>query len=194
MLDSCLEYLCERMNQSINSAFDLSDNLVIVASPSDINKQSNGSNENKVLIFISGLERDPFSKGGNIAAFQPTSRSAISNKPLFLAVSVVVAANFSASNYTDGLKILSHLLAFFNRNPLFNRQNSPDMPEFVEQIAMEMATLTETNLSHMWSMLGSHYLPSCVYQVRVAIPNSEAVLLQSGPLNFVKSNLKKREQ
>lgn len=33
MLDSCLEYLCERMNQSINSAFDLSENLVIVAAP-----------------------------------------------------------------------------------------------------------------------------------------------------------------
>ncbi|MGY0615941.1 DUF4255 domain-containing protein [Vibrio sp. FJH11] len=194
MLDSCLEYLCDRMNQSINSAFDLSENLVVVASPTDSNKQGNGANENKVLIFISGLERDPFSKGGNIAAFQPHSRTAISNKPLYLAVSVVVAANFSASNYTDGLKILSHLLAFFNRNPLFNRQNSPDMPEFIEQIAMEMASLSEANLSHMWSMLGSHYLPSCVYQVRVAIPNSEALLLQSGPLNFVKSNLQKREQ
>lgn len=194
MLDSCLEYLCERMNQSINATFELSDNLIVVACPSNNNKQDVNSNENKVLIFISGIEKDPFSKNSNRGAYPTQQKTAMTSKPLYLAISVVVAANFTATNYSDGLKILSHLLAFCNRNPLFTRQNSPDLPEFVEQIGLEMETLSEGELSHMWSMLGSNYLPSCVYQVRIVIPDSDTLLRQAGQLNLVKSNLVKEDK
>ncbi|GMQ48618.1 DUF4255 domain-containing protein [Vibrio sp. 10N] len=189
MLDNCLEYLCQRINQSLHTTFDLSEDLAIVSAPSDSNKNSAGQNDNKVLIFLSGIERDPYSKPGQMAAFSSQPGGAITGKPLYLSISVVVASNFSSTNYTDGLKILSHVLAFFHRNPIFNRQNSPDMPEFVEQIGLEMDVIPEGQLSHMWSMLGSNYLPSCVYQVRVAIPNSDTLLRQAGRLSSIKPKL-----
>jgi hypothetical protein len=189
MLDNCLEYLCQRINQSLHSTFDLSEDLAIVSAPTDSNKNSTNLNDNKVLIFISGIDRDPFSKPGQMSAYSSRPGGAITSKPLYLSISVVVASNFSSTNYTDGLKILSHILAFFQRNPVFNRQNSPDIPELVEQIALEMEVIPEGQLSHMWSMLGSSYLPSCVYQVRVAMPNSDALLRQASPLSSIKPKL-----
>lgn len=193
MLDSCLEYLCEQMNQSIKTIFDLTENIVIVSPPSKNEERDSISTQNKVLLFISNLERDTFSKPGQMAGFQPQQRTAITNKPLYLSISVVVAANFSGSNYTDGLKVLSHLLAFVHRHPVFNRQNSPDLPETIEQISLEMINVPENHLSHMWSMLGSHYLPSSVYRVRAVIPNSETILSQTGKLRHVQTNVVKKE-
>ncbi|SHO54754.1 DUF4255 domain-containing protein [Vibrio quintilis] len=187
MLDDCLNYLCERMNQSLRPAFDLAEELVVVSPPSGTETTGQVTTENRILVFLSNLERDPFSKPGLVPGGQTRQRVALTSKPLYLTLSVVIAANFSGSNasganYSDGLKVLSHLLAFFHRNPVFHRQNAPDLPEDIEQIAMEMESIPGNELSHMWSMLGSKYLPSCVYRVRVAIPDSETILTQTGRL------------
>lgn len=190
MLDQCLIYLSDRMNQSIKSAFDVVEDIVLVASPSD----NKGQDENKILIFISKIEKDIYSKPGYTAGCSTQQRAMITNKPLYLSISVVVASNFSGVNYTDGLKILSHLLAFFHRNPLFNRQNAPDLPELIEQITMEMESIPEGQLSPMWSMLGARYLPSCVYLIRASISNSEALLAQVGQLQMIQTTLSKKNQ
>ncbi|SBS31988.1 hypothetical protein MSP8886_02303 [Marinomonas spartinae] len=194
MLDDCLNYLCHKMNESIRTSFDLTEDIVVVSPPTDTDTHGMTSIENKILVFISNLEKDTFSKPGpQMTAFQAGQRSAISNKPLYLSISVVIAAHFSGMNYTDGLKILSHLFAFCHRNPVFNRQNAPDLPETLEQLVLEMETIPSGELSHMWSMLGSRYLPSCVYKVRAVIPNSETILTQVGQLSLTDTNLFKKD-
>ncbi|MGL6315000.1 DUF4255 domain-containing protein [Vibrio sp. WXL103] len=189
MLDRCLEYLCQRVNQSLDTVYDISEELALVAPPTDTSKQSLVKNDNKILLFISGIDRDPFSKQARASSIPSQGLSPIKKPPLYLSISLVVAANFSPSNYTDGLKTLSHVMAFFHRNPVFNLKNSPDLPAGLEQIALEIETLSEGRLGHMWGMLGSHYLPSCVYQVRIEIPNSNAVIEQTGQLANIQPRL-----
>ncbi|CAM3704593.1 hypothetical protein VA7868_01499 [Vibrio aerogenes CECT 7868] len=193
MLDHCLNYLCERMNQSLRPAFDLTEDMVVVSPPAD--KETNGqlTTENRVLVFLSNLERDPFSKPGGIPGGGHQQRVALTNKPLYLTLSVVIAANFSGAGYTDGLKILSHLFAFFHRNPVLNHQNAPDLPAHIEQIAMEMESIPGNELSHMWSMLGSKYLPSAVYRVRLVVPDSETILTQTGRLGTTDPTLNRKD-
>ncbi|MEL0635644.1 DUF4255 domain-containing protein [Marinomonas sp. TI.3.20] len=182
------------MNESIKTSFDLTEDIVVVSPPSDKDTHSTANIENKILIFISNLERDTFSKPGHqMTAFQPGQRAVITNKPLYLSISVVIAAHFTGSNYTDGLKILSHVFAFFHRNPTFNHQNAPDLADTIEQMTLEMETIPDGQLSHMWGMLGSHYLPSCVYRIRAVIPNSETILTQTGRLRQTNTNLFRKD-
>ncbi|MFM2483680.1 DUF4255 domain-containing protein [Celerinatantimonas yamalensis] len=189
MLYTCLDYLSIRMNQSIKNTFHTVENAVLISPPSDLNSAPAPNIQNKILLFLSHLERDPFPQQMPNYSSNPQQRLALTNKPLYVSLSVVIAASFSGANYSDGLKLISHLLAFFHRNPLFNRHNSPDMPKLIEQISIEMETIPLEQLSHMWGMIGTHYLPSVVYKIRAAIPNSEAVLTQAEPLTAPHLNL-----
>lgn len=183
MIYTCLDYLSGRMNQSIKKTFNTIEDTVLVSPPADLEGLPAPNIQNKVLIFLSHLERDPFPQQNASYGSSPQQRIALTNKPLYLSLSVVIAASFSAANYADGLKLLSHLLAFCHRNPLFTHQNSPDLPDVIEQIAIEIQTIPLEQLSHMWGMLGTHYLPSAVYKIRALIPDSEAVLAQAEPLS-----------
>ncbi|MGI8472439.1 DUF4255 domain-containing protein [Pectobacterium brasiliense] len=193
MLELCLEYLKERMNQSIKNVFDLSDDLVIVSPPVDLDGSKSSEIKNKILIFISNIEKDSFSKSYRQDNNPNSNRIAMSSKPLFITLTVTVAANFSTNRYSDGLKILSHLLAFFNRHNSFTHQNSPDLPKYIEQINMELESIPGEQLNHMWGIFGSHYLPSCIYRVRALVPNSESILSQVGNINFSDANINKRD-
>ncbi|MBB1199752.1 DUF4255 domain-containing protein [Enterobacteriaceae bacterium 89] len=193
MLDLCLEYLKERMNQSIKNVFDLPDDLVIVSPPVDLDGSKSPRIQNKILIFISNIEKDSFSKSYRPENNYSGGRTAIASKPLFITMTVTIAANFSSNHYTDGLKVLSHLLAFFNRHNSFTRQNSPDLPKNIEQINMELESIPGEQLNHMWGIFGSHYLPSCIYRVRALIPDSEAVLSQAGNIHISDTNVAKRD-
>lgn len=193
MLDLCLDYLKERMNQSVKHVFDLADDLVIVSPPADLDGSKSSKIKNKVLIFVSNIEKDVFSKNYRQEFNHTSNRKSISSQPLFITMTVTVAANFGTDHYSDGLKVLSHFLAFFNRHNSFNRQNSPDLPKNIEQINMELESIPGEQLNHLWGIFGSHYLPSCIYKVRALIPDSESVLSQVGNIHLSNTTMAKRE-
>lgn len=193
MLDLCLDYLKERMNQSVKNVFDLTDDLVIVSPPVDLDGTQSDKIKNKILIFVSNIEKDSFSKSYRQDYQTNNARTAVSSKPLFITMTVTVAANFSTNHYSDGLKILSHFLAFFNRHNSFSRQNSPDLPANIEQINMELESIPGDQLNHMWGIFGSHYLPSCTYRVRALIPDSESILTQVGNIHLSDTTMAKRD-
>lgn len=193
MLDLCLNYLKERMNQSVKNVFDLADDLVIVSPPTDLDGSKSPKIQNKILIFISNIEKDSFSKSYRQDFNHTSNRTAVSSQPLFITITVTVAANFSTNHYSDGLKVLSHFLAFFNRHNSFNRQNSPDLPKNIEQLNMELDSIPGDQLNHLWGIFGSHYLPSCTYRVRALIPDSESILTQVGNIHSSDTTMAKRD-
>ncbi|WP_455811023.1 DUF4255 domain-containing protein [Pseudomonas graminis] len=193
MLDLCLDYLKDRMNHSVKNVFDLAEDLVMVSPPTDLDGSKSPKIQNKVLIFVSNIEKDGFSKSYRQELNHSSNRKPISSQPLFITMTVTVAANFSTNHYSDGLKVLSHFLAFFNRHNSFNRQNSPDLPKNIEQINMELESIPGEQLNHMWGVFGSHYLPSCIYKVRALIPDSESVLSQVGNIHLSNTTMARRE-
>lgn len=192
MIDLCLEYLKERMNQSIRRTFDLSEDIVIVAPPVDFDESKSTRIQNKILIFISNIEKDTFSKSYRQDT-NLSNRTVISSKPLFITLTITIAINFSSNHYSDGLKLLSYIFAFFNYHNYFTHINNPDLPDDIEQINMELESIPDEQLNHMWGMFGSHYLPSCIYKVRALVPNSENILNQVGKIYLSDTKIKKTD-
>lgn len=108
MLALCLDYLKERMNQSVRNAFGLSYDLVIVSPPTDLDGSKSPKIQNKILVFISNIEKDVFSKSYRQEYNHTSNRTAMSSQPLFITMTVTVAANFSTDCYSDGLKVFYH--------------------------------------------------------------------------------------
>lgn len=149
MIAFCLEYLKERMNQSIKRTFHLPEDLVLVSPPTDLDGSKSPKIQDKILIFISNIEKDSLSKSDRQDNDHDSNRMAMPSKPLFISLTVTIAANFSSSHYSDGLTVLSHLLAFFNRHNRFTHDNSPDLPNYIEQIDMELESIPGEQLGNI---------------------------------------------
>jgi hypothetical protein len=84
--------------------------------------------------------------------------------PLRLSLKVLVAARFS--DYDEALGFLSHVLTFFQANPLFTADTQPRVDPRIERLSLELVSYEPEQLSQTWRCLGARYLPSAIYRVR----------------------------
>jgi hypothetical protein len=85
--------------------------------------------------------------------------------PLAINLLVLFAANFSI--YSEGLRMLSLLLTFFQSHPLFSPAENPALPTGVDRLALELVNHGPEQANQMWACLGAKHLPSVVYRVRM---------------------------
>lgn len=91
-------------------------------------------------------------------------------------------ANFSAKNYSDGLAAISYVISFFQQNPWFNQASAPDLGPEINKISMEMANLDPVDINYVMGMLGTKYLPSVFYKLRLLPFASTAMSAQTYPV------------
>jgi hypothetical protein len=89
-----------------------------------------------------------------------------------------LAANFSGSNYAEALKFISKAIAFFQMQPVFDKQSTPDLDSRIDKLVLDIENLNIQDLSNLWGLLGGKYLPSVYYRVRMVTINPDNVLSQ----------------
>lgn len=92
---------------------------------------------------------------------------------------VLFAANLSV--YTESLKRLSYIIQFFQAQNVFTLQNTPSLPPPIKELIFDLITLGFQDLNNLWGILGSKYLPSVIYKVRL-VPISEEFSEGDAPL------------
>lgn len=121
----------------------------------------------------------------NMAASQnerPSDAYAIVNPPLFLDVHLMFMANFAESKYGDGLAVLSRLISFFQQAPYFNRDNAPQLAPEIDKLTLEFENLNPVDVNYVMGMLGTRYLPSAFYKLRMIPFKGTAMTGRSYPV------------
>jgi hypothetical protein len=85
--------------------------------------------------------------------------------PLYVDLFVLFYANFADRNYIEGLTMISRVIAFFQQNPVFTRDNLPDLDPVIDKLRFEFTNLDLGSLNHLMGNLGVKYLPSAYYKV-----------------------------
>jgi hypothetical protein len=80
-------------------------------------------------------------------------------------LTVVFAARFNM--YGDALHFLSQVITFFQSHPSFTPDEYPGMDPQIEKLTVEMLSLGPEQLNQMWAYIGTKYLPSVAYRVRM---------------------------
>ena len=80
---------------------------------------------------------------------------------------VMFVARFG--EYSEGLRHLSRVVAYFQNHRVFNAENSPDLNEDLHQVTVELVTPTFSEQNEIWGSLRSAYLPSALYRVRLVV-------------------------
>lgn len=75
----------------------------------------------------------------------------------------------TSSNYEQSLRFLSNVLTFFQAHPSFTADAYPGLDPRIEKLTVEMLSLSTEQLNQVWAYLGSKYLPSVAYRVRMIV-------------------------
>jgi hypothetical protein len=116
----------------------------------------------------------PLPLGANPAQGLP-----VQSPPLYLNMHVMFMANFTERNYPDGLAVLSRVISFFQQNSMFTAQNAPQLSPKVEKLCLDFENLSPVEVNYVMSMLGTRYLPSAFYKVRMIAFDSTAMLART---------------
>lgn len=147
--------------------FDLNEDVVALSNivEQDGNVATNVTN--KLVVFLVNIEKD--STPGNLPKRETTQsdKAVMGYPPVHLNLYLMFAAHFSGNNYSEALKFLSHTISFFQRNPVFDHQNTPDLDNRIAQLTLDIENLNIKDLSSMWTILSGKYLPSILYKVRM---------------------------
>lgn len=171
MIDAALALLAGQLNQHFRRSFQVTEDLVVLSGLYESASTPNAIAENKLVLFLTGIERD--------TAAHPTDRR-VSNAtsllqerpPIYLNLLLICAANFSGASYTEALKFLSGAITFFQGKPVFDHQNASEMDPRLERLALNIENLGYGEMNNLWAIHGGHYLPSVLYRVRMVALDS----------------------
>lgn len=93
------------------------------------------------------------------------------NPELRLNLYVVFASNHA--DHTEALKLLSHVVRFFQGRNVFENQEFPQMGEDIEKLIADLYSLNFEQQNQLWASLGAKYMPSLVYRVRMVVINEK---------------------
>ena len=96
------------------------------------------------------------------------------------------------SKYGQSLRFLANVLTFFQAHPTFSPDEYPGLDPRIQQLNVELMTLTLEQLNQMWAYLGSKYLPSMVYRVRMVVLQDLEPLAIATPITSIDLELHDR--
>ena len=166
MIDKVLEIIRDEIQVFFNKKVSVSiGDRKIKLAPADGSAGSENTIENAVSMTVIRIEndRENMSNGGGRRAGQ-NSNVLILNQPVRLNVYVLFAAHFK--DYIESLKFISYVIAFFQTKSLFNQENTPNLPDYQQDIKVHLIDQNVEELNRIWGMIGGDFSPCVLYRLR----------------------------
>lgn len=143
------------------------------------------------VVFVDGEKMDPITfKLGAVSALlinieeentlrpaDPYTRVAADgtrqkvNPDIRMSLYVLFVVRFK--QYEKGLRYLSQIIQYFQNHRVLNHQNAPDLSDKIEQLIMELTTLSFSEQNEMWNALRTTYHPSVLYKIKMMVFRDE---------------------
>ena len=193
MIHLTLDFLCREINNYLVMKLDLApgSNAIVLYNVSQLNSDSgnatNGDSNAAAFLTLVNMEEDRISKSND--NFIRKDRNIIYQNPevhlnLFLLFSVQLPS------YTEALKRLSFIIQFFQQQNVFTPLTSPAIPTGVEQLILDLYTLSFSDVNNLWGVLGSKYLPSVMYKMRMITISENFAQGDAGLITTINMNNK----
>jgi hypothetical protein len=169
VIDETLNFLSAQLKEYLLLKLDLPPGDPIqpgnIATLQDMNGGGTNTTETySTYLSLVNIEEDRISESQK--NYRRHAGTVINQNPkVHLNLYILFAVN--QTNYDESLKRLSLIIQFFQYRNVFTPLNSPDLPAGVERLICDMVTLSFQDLNNLWGILGSKYLPSVMYKVRM---------------------------
>jgi Pvc16 N-terminal domain len=117
------------------------------------------------------------------------------NPEIKLNLLIMLAANPGNNNYIDAVANLSKAMIFFQGKSFFDGLTDPGtLPAGIDQLSVELYSLSLDQQNQLWTSLGAKYLPSIVYKVRLVIIDNGVFSKTAPVIKTVDSDFKRIDQ
>jgi hypothetical protein len=164
MIDLALACVVNDLNVHWRASRLVEEDGVILSSLAALDGTAAPAAENKLVALLIGLDepRDLSGASGFGRGALPSTRNTFD-----LNLHVMIAANYSPANYREGLKALSEIFTYLKNKPVFNAQNTPQMPPEIHEINLVIEPLGFAETNQIWNALRTPYQPSLNYLLRI---------------------------
>jgi hypothetical protein len=193
LIRNSLETICGLANTYLENLDRRGDAWVVLTSLVDHDGALNQGARDKVVMCVYNITRET-----TISTYQmtmasgqsqgPVSSLAVVSPPLYIDVHVMFMANFTENNYSDGLAAMSRLIGYFQQMPYFNQENAPGLAPIIDRLTFEFENLSPVDVNYVMGMLGTRYLPSAFYKMRMLPFVSAAMQSRTYPISSAGSD------
>jgi hypothetical protein len=178
---TALEVIRKLTNQYLQNLDRRGDEWVVLTNIVDHDNTLNESAREKIVMAVYNISRE------SVISTYPPARAgngqfAVLAAPLYINIHLMFMANFTGRTYPDGLEALSGVISFFQQTPWLTRSNAPDLDPELEKITMELESPGAVEVNYVMGMLGTRYLPSVFYKLRMLPFASSALLSRTYPV------------
>ena len=178
LINSAINQLATELDYMLRKQFRLDERIVEIASTVEHDGSLPLQANNKVVLSLINIERENHAQsGGGIGG--NFTRSPVGHEPIYLNLFVMISICFAGNNYLESMKFLSNSISFFQRRPVFDHNNTPEMDDRIDKLALEIVYLAIQDLCNLWGVLGGHYYPSVLYRCRMVAMDPGDVTDQS---------------
>jgi hypothetical protein len=146
-----------------------------------------GGDASDAFISLVNIEEDRISRSQENFT-RTSSLVTYKNPKVYLNLYLLFSVNLSS--YTESLKRLSYIIQFFQYRNVFTTLTSPSLPDGVGELILDMTTLSYQDLNNLWGIMGSKYLPSVMYKMRLITISEEFAQGEAGLIGQVAINAK----
>lgn len=183
MFAIAIEHIAEGLNQYLKRQFSYPEDLVVVSALINPDGKPTQQTNNKLVLTLVNVEKDTVMQSAN-NDYRNITTQTYSTRALHLNLSLLISANFTELNYSESLRLLSATALFLHGQPTINHSNTPNLPENIEKLSLEMENLNLSDLSNLWGMLGAKHVPCLYYKIRSVIIQPNAI---TGRINLIES-------
>lgn len=190
MIDQVLDFLRAQLDEYLRLKLDPANSNPFVQLANIAwhdTESAAGTTEDKSSAFITliNIEEDRISKSqenfvrrDNVITYK--------NPKIYLNLYLLFSVNLNS--YTESLKRLSFILQFFQYRNVFTSLNSPALPANVDELILDLYTISFQDLNNLWGILGAKYLPSVMYKLRLITISEEFAQGEAGLLREIVIN------
>ncbi len=199
MIDKALDFVCKQVNAYLLTKLDPppSGDAIILSNISQLSEtQPNSGGENtdpqNAFVSVVNIEEDRISKSPENFVRSNNGSVVYKNPKIFLNLYVLFSANLST--YTESLKRISYIIQFFQYKNVFTPLSSPSLPGGIDQLTLDLMSLSYQDLNNLWGILGSRYLPSVMYKMRLITIDEDFMYGEAGLIQKISITEKSLQQ
>lgn len=184
MIEHVMQFIRDQINLYLYLKTGLDDRLVL----SNLTDKDGKLLVSSLALTLVNIEEERLVKNQPYYKETPQGTLARINPAVMLNLYVLFSANFGDNevNYRESLKFISYVISFFQVNQSFTPQSHPVLDSRIEKLVPELCSTSFEQLNYLWGSLGTKYLPSALYKVRLIAIQEDQVQMEAPPITEAK--------
>ncbi len=165
MIEQALSQLQKQLNQYLRQRFDVAEEIVALGEVLGLDGSATPACANKLVLSLAGINCERHLQKMAFTAAHHEGRADDDAAYANLSLSVLCSANFSASNYIEGLRTLSQAIHFIQTHPILSEAPG-DAKAQAATLNLTFDDISFAAMNDLWRAHGGRYQPSVLCRLQ----------------------------